>query len=462
MKKYLRIMLTSWLTITMLVIISLAIIYLRNGNAGLELFIQQWPLSNLSITLASTALTWLSLGILIYLLIQEKINVKSALTYAGLFLVLFTYLNVLRERFRYGDYQYYLEAANSLLAKQPLPDTYVYLPLWATLVQFIAPLGDQGVLIILWLLNIVLLVCFYFLLIRTLERYGFSANLAAAVTTLFILINTPLHRTLGYVQVNLLVMVLIMLSMLLFPKQTFLSALSLALAVHLKTSPAVLLLAFLLERNWRWLIWFGVSFTLIGLFPIAVNGVSPYYDFLTNVQILAQNTNTNFHDTSIDSFLRFLDPFLRINLFWTKILIYLSKVLLAAGTIAVMFRNVRNQSFVQGQESGMTMLNAIPPLFILMTLASPIVWDHHGLFVTIPFLLMVKWIDSPGQWACYTFAYFLEFVLPSFDFFPWSFGRLLAPIIVLGLIWLTAHNREPSRIFSSVNDWLTNLPAIKA
>ncbi|MEW6403189.1 MAG: glycosyltransferase family 87 protein, partial [Chloroflexota bacterium] len=419
MKNYLRIMLAAWLSVTLLIILSLLVIYLRNGQTGLELFIQQWPLSSLPIALASTALTWLGLGALAYLVFIEKINAKNALTFAGLFLVLFVYLNVLRERFRYGDYHYYLEAANALIAKQPLPDTYIYLPLWATLVQFVAPLGDEGVLLVLWLLNIGFLIGFYFLLLGILERYGFSTHLSAILTTLFLLVNTPLHRSLGYVQVNLLVMVLVIGSMLLFPKKTFISALLLALAVHLKTSPAVLVLAFLLERNWRWLFWFGVSFVLIGLFPIAINGVSPYFDFLTNIKILAQNTNTNFHDTSFDSFLRFAAPFFHINPFGIKILIYLSKLLLGIGTLFVMARNIRSRTFIREQGSGAIMLNAIPSLFILMTLASPIVWDHHGIFVTIPFLLILKRLHSPAEWAWFSFAYFLEFILPSFDFFPW-------------------------------------------
>ncbi len=462
MKKYLRIMLASWLIVTVLVVLSLVVIYLRNGQAGLDLFIQQWPLSSLPIALASTALTWLGLGVLVYLVFREKINAQNALTFAGLFLILFVYLNVLRERFRYGDYHYYLEAANALIAKQPLPDTYIYLPLWATLVQFIAPLGDEGVLLILWLLNIVFLFCFYFLLQRLLERYGFSVHLAAIVTTLFLLVNTPLHRTLGYVQVNLLVMVLIIGSMLLFPKRTFISALLLAFAVHLKTSPAVLVLAFLLERNWRWLIWFGVGFILIGLFPIVINGISPYYDFFTNIRILAQNTNTNFHDTSFDSFLRFAAPFFHINPFGTKILIYLSKLLLGIGTILVMVRNVRSQTFLREGGGGAIMLNAIPSLFILMTLASPIVWDHHGIFVAIPFLLLLKWLHSPAEWTWFSFAYFLEFILPSFDFFPWSFGRLFAPIIVLVLMWVAAKRDEPSRLFARAEAWFANLAPVRA
>src|SRR3990172_4166191 len=238
MKHSLQTAFRSWIGLTLLVIASLAAIYLRNGTAGLNLFIQQWPLSNLVVTLASTAMTWLLFGTLLYMLANEKINAGNVFLVAGFFLVMLLYLNILRERFRYGDYAYYIEAATALLNNQTLPDTYLYLPLWATLLQFILPLGDQGILAILWPVNMFALGVFYFLLIRVLERYGFSNRLAVAVTILFLLINTPLLRTLGFVQVNLLVMDLILLSILTYPKNTFISALTLALAVHLKTSPA--------------------------------------------------------------------------------------------------------------------------------------------------------------------------------------------------------------------------------
>jgi hypothetical protein len=101
----------------------------------------------------------------LYLLANEKINKENLWLTAGFFLVMFVYLNILRERFRYGDYHYYLEAAIALSNGQPLPDTYLYLPLWATLLQFIVSLGDQGVMIVLWILNIIALAAFYFLLL---------------------------------------------------------------------------------------------------------------------------------------------------------------------------------------------------------------------------------------------------------------------------------------------------------
>ena len=78
------------------------------------------------------------------------------------------------------------------------------------------------------------------------------------------------------------------------------------------------------------------------------------------------------------------------------------------------------KSFSTQKERGARLANALPPLFILMTLASPVVWEHHGIFVALSFLLLLKRLDTPNEWIWFGFAYFLEFVLPTFDFFPWS------------------------------------------
>jgi len=458
MKPSLQTAFKIWIGISLGVIANLLAIYLRNGTQGLNFFIQQWPLSNLVVTLASTAITWLLLGALLYMLANEKINAGNIFFVAGFFIIMFLYLNILRERFRYGDYAYYIEAATALLNNQHLPDTYLYLPLWATLLQYIIPLGDQGVLLILWTMNIIMLGLFYILLVKVLERYGYSNRFAVTITVLFMMINTPLHRTLGYVQVNLLVMALVMYSLLTFPKNTFLSALALALAVHLKTSPAALVLAFLLERNWRWLAWFVVTFIVIALIPVALEGVRPYLDYITNIGLLTHITDTNFHDTSFDSFFRFFNPFLGIELEITRIIIYIAKGALGLSTIYVMMQNVRRHTFTAIETENSALLNALPSLFIVMTLSSPIVWDHHGIFLTLSFLLLIKCIEAPALWLWFGFAYFLEFILPTFDFFPWSFGRLIAPIILLALIWKISNTHEKSKFFGAANAWFEKLP----
>lgn len=450
MSKHFRYVFVSWLIVSLLVIATLIAIYLRNGMAGLNLFIQEWPLSNLAVTLAATSLTWILAGALLYLLANEKINKDNLWLTVGFFLVMLVYLQILRERFRYGDYHYYLEAATALANGQPLPDTYLYLPLWGTLLRFLVPLGDQGVMITLWLVNIIALATFYFLLVRVLERYNFSHHLAVVITVIFLLINTPLMRTLGFIQVNLITLDLILFSILVYPKNNFASALALALAVHLKTSPAVIVLAFVLTFNWRWMFWFGVSFLVIGLFPVAMHGVNIYLQFVNNTIGLAQIPDTNFHDTSFDSFLRFLNPFFGIQIETTRLMALGAKVLLLIATIYTMAQNIITQSFSKEYR----LLNAAPALFVFMTLGSPIVWDHHGMFTTLAFLLMLKRIQSPSHWMIFLVAYLFEFILPSFDFFPWSYGRLLAPMVILWLMYATRKNEEPSSFITSANQWL--------
>ena len=95
------------------------------------------------------------------------------------------------------------------------------------------------------------------------------------------------------------------------------------------------------------------------------------------------------------------------------------------------------------------MLNAIPPLFILMTLAAPVVWEHHGVFMALPFLVMLKRLETPHEWLWFGFAYLLEFLLPTFDFYPWSFGRLVAPMLILWQIWRLADRKGDARFFDA-------------
>ncbi len=89
-----------------------------------------------------------------------------------------------------------------------------------------------------------------------------------------------------------------------------------------------------------------------------------------------------------------------------------------------------------------------------MTLVSPVVWEHHGIFVGLSFLLMLKRIETPSEWFWFGFAYLLEFLLPTFDFFPWSYGRLVAPLIILWLMW----RGTKSELFPRLNSWMDSIP----
>ncbi len=82
-------------------------------------------------------------------------------------------------------------------------------------------------------------------------------------------------------------------------------------------------------------------------------------------------------------------------------------------------------------------------------------------YLALSFLLLLKRLETPNEWIWFGFAYFLEFVLPTFDFFPWSYGRLIAPLIILWLMWRATKKQSPSRFFAAFNDWLNKLPVLE-
>jgi len=451
-RKPFAIALITWAGITLLVITSILFIGLRWGMEGFQKFIQVGDFTHLQTTLASAVITWLLAGSFVYLLFSQKIAKENVITWIGFYLVAFLYVNVLRERYRFGDISYYIDAATRLANNQPLPDTHFYMPLWASLIKFLLPLGEDGILMVLGSLNLLSLFAFYFLLRRVLEHYGFSSPLSAIVTTLFMLVNTPIIRTLMFVQVNLHVMNAIFLSLLLYQKHPFFSALMLALAAHLKTSPLILVLAFLLEWDWRWLGWFILSNLLVISITLVSDGISPFIDVLNNLTGLASEPNLFFHNNAFDSFIGFPFYLLAINESFAGILVYGLKGLLGIATLFVLNRLVRMQAFFSDRGRGVHLFNAIPPLLILMNLASPVVWVHHGIFLAISFLLLIKRLDTTNQWLWFGLAYLLEFVIPTFNFYPWSYGRLFAPLICLGLMWNISD--KPSELFKKLNDWV--------
>ncbi len=458
MTKTIRNALIGWGIITGLVLLEFVWIFSRYGLDGFRAFMQEAIYTYIPITLASVALTWLLAGFLLWLILTGRITKTTSLTWAGFFIVAFVYINVLRERFRYGDIDYYTQAAFALIRNKPLPDTYFYPPLWATLLSFLTPLGEGGILLISWIANVLSFLLFYVLLHRTLELYHFKPYAAALVATLFLLVNMPVMRTFMYVQVNFHVMNFILLSILLYRDRPFLSALMLALAVHFKASPAVLVLAFLLQFDWKWLLWFAASMILIAGLTIVVYGISPYYDFINNFLFISASQGWSLHDSSFDSAIGMTLSYFRADFATVRILVLLAKGLT---TIAVIFLSVRSRGFFSDGEGKGQLFDSIIPLFAGMTLLSPLVWEHHALFLTLPFLLLLKKLEPPIEWTLYGAVYLLVFLTPVFDYFPWSYGRLVGILILLGLLW-KSRERSRNTFFPIFNDWADSLFTPKA
>jgi hypothetical protein len=439
------------------IILEFVWVYSRHGFAGFQVFMQEAVYTHIPITLASVAMVWLLTGFLLWLILTEKITRANVLIWAGFFIVAFLYLNILRERVRYGDIDYYTQAAFALINDKPLPDSYLYPPLWATLLSFLTALGEEGILLIAWIANVLSLLLFYFLLQRILEHYQFRPNAAALTAILFTLVNMPLIRTLMYVQVNFHVMNLIFLSILFYKDRLFLSALALALAVHFKASPAVLVLAFLLEFNWKWIASFAVNMVLITAFTITLYGISPYFNFINNFILLNAPHALSMHDSSFDSAIGMTLSYFRADFSLIRILVYLSKGLTV---LVALYLCIRPPVFFSKGESRERLYNSLIPLFVAMTIASPLVWEHHALFLTLPFLLLLRKMESPTEWILYGAVYLLVFLTPTFDYFPWSYARLPGILTLLALLWMT-RNRSDNTFFRAFNAWAESLFSLK-
>ncbi|HEX6268705.1 MAG TPA: hypothetical protein VFZ43_00590, partial [Anaerolineales bacterium] len=140
MMRNIRNSLIVWGGITCLIVLQFIWTYSRHGLAGFKIFMQEAVYTHIPITLVSVAMIWLLTGLLLWLILTGKVTKANVLTWGGFFVIAFLYINILRERVRYGDIDYYTQAAFALARDQPLPDFYLYPPLWATLLSFLTPL----------------------------------------------------------------------------------------------------------------------------------------------------------------------------------------------------------------------------------------------------------------------------------------------------------------------------------
>lgn len=455
------IVLAAWIVLSVLVAASLFAIYRWKGPQGFEVIMTTGPFSKFWLTFLSALMTWLLGGLALVLLWTKRIHAGNLLTWAGFFIVSILFLNLMRERLQYGDLTSYILGANNLANGEPFDRLYIYPPFFAMILKPLVPFGEDAFLYVMWTVNLLGLMAFYFLLQRVLEQYGYSPRMAALAVTVFMVANVAMIRTMYYMQVNLHVLNLVFLSILLQPRSRMLSALALALAVHLKASPLVLALPFLLERDWRWLAWL----TFFGFFIFGVtlmaDGWQPYQSYLYNLGLLNIPHGMNFRETSFDSFFWAIVQLLKLDYNFARIPIYISKVLLGLGTLAVLFQSVRKRTFQQGERANL--LNAIPPLLVLMNMYSPLVWEHHGVFLALAVFALMRVLSTPAEWAWFGIFYFIQFLIPTFDFFPWSYARMLTPLLLLWMLWrATTRSTGESDWFRRANQWLNELPALPA
>jgi len=447
-----RQVLATWLLLTAAIAIQAWLTFWGAPNERLTALVAAGPGSNPHVTGMAVLLAWLTLGITLTMLTSRTITPWRAAIVVAYACLALLYVNIMRERTYYGDFDNYFHAALNLRDGTTLPARYLYPPLWASLLAPLTAFGGEWTFAFAWALNLLSTLAFFLLLPHVLERYGFSRPLALLVTLFFGIVNVPILRTLGYAQINMHVLVAVLFALYLYPRRWFWSAAALALAVHLKISPLALALPFVLVRDVRWLASFALSIAILALVPALAYGWQPYADVLNNLRHIAEANGLTFRDTSIDSFVRATGLALHTDL---DLLIWPGKIALAAACLVVAFTHVRRGTFVRADLPAAAVYNAMPALLILMVMVSPLVWEHHPVLLALSYIAVAT-VLAPSDWALFVFAYFLEFLMPTFDFYPWSYGRLVSPLILLLLAWSRRQSGQSS-LFVAVNTGLLTL-----
>jgi alpha-1,2-mannosyltransferase len=420
-----------WALVTVAAIVEAAIADMR-GN--LDVVLQTGPASDLHVTMLACALVWYLFGMALAMLASRRLTLDEALLAGGVIVVGLFYANVLRERLAYLDLIDYVQAAANLEAEVPLPPRYLYPPLWATLLQGLMFFGPRAVFDASWLLNVLAVMLFFRLTVALLIRYGFGRRTAIAVSLAFVLIDVPLLRTLVYGQINLHAMNLVLAAFLWYPRRRFWSAVALAAAVHLKISPVLLALPFILALDF---VWVAIWIACLGAFALPTlvsSGAGPFLDTWRNVQNIYQANPLSFRETSIDSFVRATAVVLQVPLM-IGFTVLLMKGIVAAASLAVAMRDRRAGTFVNRALPGAAAFNMLPALLVLMVVLSPLLWEHHPVFAGLSFLVLAPHLRPGGSWLVFAAAYAVVFLVPTFDFYPFSYGRLAALLTWLVLDW---------------------------
>lgn len=418
------------------------------------------PVTNKYALFTSLSFTWLAIGGVLFFFSQNRYltrsNIIFVITYFALSLL---YLNILREKLNFGDIQDYSNAVLNLIQMEPFHQRYIYPPMWASFLSIFYHIGgQQAVYLTCFLLNSLSFLSFFPLIVLFLKRLGCSLACASILAFGAIFINVPILRNMTYVQVNLLLLDLILLSLLLYPKHKIISAITLCLGVHLKVFPLVFVILFLLNREWKW-IW---HFILVGIIIVFLTsyayGFSYYFDFFRN---LSSWKFFYYRDSSINSFIFSTAQVFKIPIEPVALII---KLFLIALTFYLGYSSVRNKSFVHSDDCfSDRIINGAIPLFFLFIIVAPTLWVHH-ISLLIPTVLAVSMtLRTNKQCAFFLVGYFLTFWLPTFDMYPWSYLRLVGWLIIYGLMasgifynrrgyWLETFNQKIDLFFGIISD----------
>jgi len=284
-------------------------------------------------------------------------------------------------------------------------------------------------ILFIFIVNHLSIVGFFLLGTLFLSRCGLSRIFAAVLLFAAMLVNVSILRNMVYVQVNLLLVDLILAGVLVFRKSVLLSALLFALATHLKVVPVLFIPVFLYRREYRWVVYYGLFVLGIAWMTTLIGGFRYYGVFFEN--LLAWRP-ASLGSASFYGFFRRTEMVMRSRL-PVDALFNVTRVILALWIYALSYLSVRRETFAAGTRDARSaaLINGLVPLMFILPAVSAGVWPFHLVLLIIPAILALVTMRGSRRLGLWCTGYFLTFLLPVFDFYPWSYLRLVGWLALL-------------------------------
>jgi hypothetical protein len=127
--------------------------------------------------------------------------------------------------------------------------------------------------------------------------------------------------------------------------------------------------------------------------------------------------------------------------------------LLCAFSLWLCIAAMRRRTFSGGPPGDAArVLDSYPVLMLFLMSVSPLVWEHHPVIIMLTMLVMLKQLDNQADTLLWLAAWFLCFLVPTFDIYPFSFRITLGVAFAYWLLArLTRRETRPGQYFTRAN-----------
>jgi hypothetical protein len=333
---------------------------------------------------------------------------------------------------------------------------YVYPPLVGQVMAFLYPIvthlpsisldnEDRGWHIIFYLFQccqFLLIILAYSLTYDFAKRIGLKPIPASIIVAALFLFNNSVTRTLNFHQTNLWILNSFLIALLLHKSYPVISGFALALGIHIKIYPFILILPWIAMRKWLLLISTAVGLLTISIFQTNFGRdwtlLNYFFDYMKNV-----SKPTAYRNNSINSVVYnfFMIPNKLIHTSFDLVPIVVSiitsifviwfaiRFVQRENTYKDLTRSARFDSQYDWIEMFRFYGHSIDAI-ALGLLISPSVYEHHYI-IAIPLVLWAIATRKLDQLMPIAIGAFLMFCVPTFEIFPISFHRLVGLLIIV-------------------------------